>query len=105
MSIQQFTYGSFRKLEGVVVKLEPLSDQHAIIRFLRNADNAGTLTGFVQELANAVADYQVRAAGPTTINTERPSRFHYNKECTRERGKFMTKPRTSITSIVIQRTS
>ena len=87
------------------MKLEPLSDQHAIVRFLRNADNAGTLTGFVQELANAVADYQVRAAGLTVIVTEHPARFHYNKECTRERGKSMTKPRTSITSIVIQRTS
>ena len=55
----QFTYPSLRKLEGVVAKLEPLSDQHRLIKFLRNIDNAKMLTGFVQELADAVTDYQV----------------------------------------------
>ena len=48
-----------RKLEGVMMKLEPLSEQHALLKFLHNVDNAKTLTGFVQELANAVTDYQV----------------------------------------------
>ena len=48
-----------RKLDGVITKLEPLSDQHALVRFLRNVDNAKTLTGFVQELADAITDYQV----------------------------------------------
>ena len=41
------------------MKLEPLSEQHALLKFLRNVDNAKTLTGFVQELADAVIDYQV----------------------------------------------
>ena len=41
------------------MKLEPLSDQHAIVGFLRNVDNAKRLTGFVQELANMITDYQV----------------------------------------------
>jgi len=41
------------------MKLEPLSEQHALLKFLHNVDNAKTLTGFVQELANAVTDYQV----------------------------------------------
>lgn len=59
MDIYQFAYPSFRKLEGVIAKLEPLSDQHALVWFLRNVDNAKTLTGFVQELANAIMDYQV----------------------------------------------
>ena len=57
--ISQFVYPSFRKLEGVIAKLEPLSDQHGLIGFLRNIDNAKTLTGFVQELADAITDYQV----------------------------------------------
>lgn len=48
-----------RKLEGVTAKLEPLSDQHVLVRFLCNIDNAKTLTGFVQELADAIMDYQV----------------------------------------------
>ena len=51
-----------RKLERVLTKLEPLSDQHVFLKFLRNVDNAKALTGFVQDLANAVTDYQVRAA-------------------------------------------
>ena len=55
----RFTYPSLRKLEAVIAKLEPLSDQNALVGFLRNVDNAKTLTGFVQELANAVTDYQV----------------------------------------------
>ena len=42
-----------------MAKLEPLSDQHGLIRFLRNVDNAKALTGFVQELADAIIDYQV----------------------------------------------
>ena len=48
-----------RKLEGVIAGLEPLSDQHALVGFLNNVENAKTLTGFVQEVANAITDYQV----------------------------------------------
>lgn len=55
----QFMYPSIRKLEGVIAKLEPLADQHAFIGFLRNVDNAKILTGFIQELADAITDYQV----------------------------------------------
>lgn len=45
----------------MISKLEPLSEQHALLGFLRNVDNAKTLNGFVQDLANAITDYQVRA--------------------------------------------
>ena len=55
----QPTYPSPRKLKGVIAKLEPLTEQHVLIKFLRNVDNAQTLTGFVQELADAITDYQV----------------------------------------------
>ena len=68
MSKCHFTYPSPRKLEGVIVKLEPLSEQHALVKFLRNVENAKTLTGFIQELANAIVDYQVQqTATPTVI--------------------------------------
>ena len=60
-------YPSLRKLEGVVARLEPLSDQHALIKFLRNIDNAKTLAGFVQELADAIVDYQVWTTSPIVI--------------------------------------
>ena len=50
----------------MLAKLEPLTDQHALTRFLRNADNVKILTGFVQELSDAITDYQVRAFGLAT---------------------------------------
>ena len=59
MGTRQFTYPCSRKLEGVVMRLEPLSKQHALLKFLRNANNAKTLAGFIQELADAITDYQV----------------------------------------------
>ena len=59
MDVYRFSYPSLRKLKGVIAKLQPLTEQHALTGFLRNADNAKTLTGFVQELADAVTDYQV----------------------------------------------
>ena len=96
MNIRQFAHPSLRKLRGVLAKLGPLSEQHALVRFLRNADNAKTLTGFVQELADAVMDYQVRttSACPAVISNEHPTRFQYNKECTRGRRTFTTIPNT-----------
>jgi hypothetical protein len=45
---------------GVVVKLEPLSEQCGLLKFLRNEDYTGLLNGFVQDIAYAVTDYQVR---------------------------------------------
>jgi len=55
----QVTYPPLRKLDVVIAKLELLSDQHALIKFLCNVNNAKTLAGFVQELADAITDYQV----------------------------------------------
>ena len=49
----------YSKLAGIVAALKPLSEQNGIIKFLNNADYANTLNGFVQDLAYAVADYQV----------------------------------------------
>ena len=59
VGIYLFAYPYFRKLEGVIVKLEPLSKQHALLKFLCNVNNAKTLAGFIQELADAITDYQV----------------------------------------------
>ena len=55
----QLTCPSLRILGGIIAKLEPLTEQNALIGFLRNVDNAKILTGFVQELADAITDYQV----------------------------------------------
>ena len=62
--VSQFVYRPLRKLERVVSKLEPLSDQHGLAMFLRNTDIAKTLAGFVQTLEYAIIDYQVRPANP-----------------------------------------
>jgi len=43
----------------VVIELEPLSEQSGLVKFLRNEDHAGMLNGLVQDIANAVTDYQV----------------------------------------------
>ena len=48
------------------MRLEPLADQNALVRFLCNVDNVKALTGFVQELADAITDYQVRASSLIT---------------------------------------
>ena len=59
VNIHQFAYTTLRKLKGVIAKLEPLTEQHALIGFFQNVDNAKILAGFVQELADAILDYQV----------------------------------------------
>ena len=43
----------------VILKLEPLSEQNGLLKFLRNEDHAGLLNGFVQDIAHAITDYQV----------------------------------------------
>ena len=44
-----------------MAKLRPLSEQHGVVKFLKNVDHAKILNGFVRDLASAVTDYQVRA--------------------------------------------
>jgi hypothetical protein len=51
-----------RKLVKIITKLKPLSEQNGIMKFLKNTDHANVLNGFVQDLAHAVTDYQVRNA-------------------------------------------
>lgn len=91
-----FTYLSLRKLEGVVMKLEPLAEQHMLIGFLHNVNNAKTLTGYIQELSDAIMDYQVCVVCPTVICTELLPRCQYNKELTRGQGKSAMIPRISL---------
>ena len=81
-----FSYHSPRKLEGVIIRLEPLSKQHTLIGFLRNTDNAKTLTGFTQELVNAITDYQVWTSNPVVVISEQLARFLYIKGYMRRQG-------------------
>jgi len=102
MDTCRFTYLAPRKLDGVIIKLKPLSEEYTLLKFLRNVDNAKILSGFVQELANAVGYYQVGTPCPAVIVNEYPDRFRYNKECMREQEGSTTK---SGISMMILRTS
>ena len=51
---------------NIIAKLRPLSERHGIVKFLRNADYAKALNGFVRDLDTAVTDYQVCAADTTS---------------------------------------
>lgn len=59
MDTCQFTHLVPRKLDRVIKNLEPLSEEHMLVKFLQNLDNVKILSGFVQELADAVKYYQV----------------------------------------------
>ena len=54
-----------RKLARIIGNLEPLSQEHGLLKFLKNADRVDALNDFVQDLAYAVADYQVCVANLT----------------------------------------
>ena len=55
-----------RKLAGIIAKLRPLSEQHGLVKLLKNVDHSNILKSFVQDLGYAVSDYQVSAAGSTS---------------------------------------
>ena len=55
-----------RKLDRIMAKLGPLSEQHGIVKFLKNANHTKTLNVFVQDLDTAVTDYQVCATNPAS---------------------------------------
>lgn len=59
--------GIRRKLNIIIARLEPLSEKHGIVKFLKNADHAKTLTGFVRDLDTAVTDYQVGTAEAASL--------------------------------------
>ena len=53
-----------RKLTRIIGNLEPLSKEHGLVKFLKNADRVNTLNGFVQDLLYAITDYQVCVENP-----------------------------------------
>ena len=54
----------YRKLTRIIENLEPLSKERGLLKFLKNADRANTLNGFVQDLLYAITDYQVYVENP-----------------------------------------
>lgn len=81
------TEDTCRRLADVIVKLEPLSEQNGLLRFLQNQDHAALLSGFVQEVAEAITDYQVcylKARTSLSLTTPKTSLQQNTYENTRE---------------------
>ena len=51
-----------RKLEDIRQTLDQMAAQEDIARFLNNADNAQKLNDLVEDIREAVMDYQVRTS-------------------------------------------
>ena len=52
--------GAVRKLNNVLRELELLAEQGKAVGFFNNIDNADKLWGLVEDIRDAVMDYQVR---------------------------------------------
>jgi hypothetical protein len=50
----------FRRLKEVLQVLEPLAERGKVKGFLHNVEDAGTLSSLVEEIRDAMMDYQVR---------------------------------------------
>ena len=69
-----------RKLEGIRQALDQMAAQEDIARFLNNADNAQKLNGLVEDIREAVMDYQVRSSkGPVLIASNVRPRLPYSE--------------------------
>ena len=72
--------GIVRKLECVRQALGQVAAQKDIAQFLNNADNAQKLNGLVEDIREAVMDYQVRASkGLVLIASDVRPRLPYNE--------------------------
>jgi len=80
----------------VLKRLEPLSEQHGLLKFLRNEDHAGSLNGFVQDVAQAVTDYQVCYRKGTVRRYLCPFRPLFSKAHTRTPMTSLKLPGTPI---------
>ena len=69
-----------RKLEKVLQELKPLEEQGNIEGFFTNTENADKLGGLVEDIRDAVMDYQVcKKSNLSFLVPDAQSRFHYNR--------------------------
>ena len=54
-------------MEDVRRILDPMATQKDIVRFLNNAENAQKLNDLVDDIREAVMDYQVRISKPSAL--------------------------------------
>lgn len=76
--------GIARKLEGVRQALDLMATQKNIVQFLNNPDNAQKLNDLVDDIREAVMDYQVRTSeGPALVTPNVRFRLPYNGTSTK----------------------
>ena len=56
-------------MEGVRQALDPMTTQNDIVKFLSNTENAQKLNDLVDDIREAVMDYQVRTSRGPTLTT------------------------------------
>jgi len=56
-----------RKLEDVHKALDPVATQRDIVQFLKNTENAQGFSDLVDDISEAMMEYQVRAPKPLTL--------------------------------------
>ena len=60
--------GISRKLQGVHRDLAPLEQQGKAVGFFNNFENAGTLGGLVEDIRDAMVEYQVCASNYSSLS-------------------------------------
>lgn len=60
MRVESDKLGPIRKLNDVLLELKPLAEQEIVAGFFNNVENADTLGGLVENIRDAVMEYQVR---------------------------------------------
>ena len=71
---------SDRKLERILHELEPLVDQGKVVGFFTNVKNLDKLGGLVEDIRDAIMDYQVCVYKQFTFTISNIyTRLHYSR--------------------------
>ena len=74
--------GVGRKLQDVRQDLALLKEQGKVEGFFTNVKNADMLSGLVEDIRDAMIDYQVCVSDPPFLSCLISLRYRYNKICT-----------------------
>ena len=88
-----------RKLQGVLRDLVPLEEEGKVEGFFNNAENAGRLGDLVEDIRDAITEYQVCALSLwISIRSDVCVRLRCNKESTTDNRVSTTGNKTSTAS-------
>ena len=71
--------GTARKLESIRQELAPLVQQGKVAGFFNNSKNADKLNGLVEDIQDAMVDYQVCPQNYMSLTSNTHARHHCNK--------------------------